>query len=172
MLCVVTIVQDPGAMAICQWCGTKSQDLMKCESCNRRFTSSTKYFVLKKTDGPPEGAQKSDPKRRKLDTVGETSGIDKKNFYNSKIKEQNAVYVQVVSLNTSMKGTKVIRGHVRPLRGQRGRGRGRGLHGPPGKNSLLYHENILCNQLLIFRNGCVAFKVFIMYDMMKTRETI
>ncbi|XP_052811535.1 sentrin-specific protease 6-like isoform X2 [Mya arenaria] len=124
------VPDDPTAMAICQWCGTKSQDQHKCESCKRRFTSATKYVLLKKTSN--NGTQESDAKRRKIDKVivCEQGGFDKKNFYRTKIREQNAVYVQVLNVNT-VRGGRGMRLGRGVGKGPRGRGRGRGLQGPP-----------------------------------------
>ena len=98
-------------------------DKLKCESCNRKFTSATKYVIDSVKNEP-------DSKRRKLDgvIVSDSGGVDKKTFYSRKLKEQSQIYVQVFE-TVGNKNMRTLRPVV-PKRG-RGRGRGRGvvIHG-------------------------------------------
>ena len=139
LVCMLLFLQDPNAVAVCQFCGYISENKVQCESCKRKFTSATRYQI--KGTGVQISFDDSGHKKRKMDkTCGSNvTVINKKAFYGKKIDEQNQLYSQIIqnangnTLTVAIsRNPRIITRGVARSRG-RGRGRGRGVF-VPGKD--------------------------------------
>jgi hypothetical protein len=132
-------VQDEEGMAVCKHCGSTSQDLDRCEGCNRVFPADVKLIIKKKKldmdchpptdDQRTFGGGKVTAGPSEAGDVSNGPTIEKRMFYGNKLKAQDfAGKMEEFSSEFDIKdtGSRVVRRSRPGLRGGRGRGPGRG----------------------------------------------